>query len=332
MSSKGRTSQVRPSRCRLGRGVALRRRALGDADDRAVHVLDARRSRCRRRPSSPGRRRSSGAGTSHPRVPSRLAVHVVLRTSTSISPVCSAVNRSAVSRSTNSTLVASPSTAAAIDLAEVGVEADVLAGRVEAREAGQGVAGAAAHDVVGDHGVEHRLAGLHLLGGAGPGRRRFGACGRGVVSSGAAGHALRWRRFAGGGGRSVGGLRWRRRRHRRNRRRRQGSHQPPGVRGYGCRETSHGSLPGIDWFPLAGGDLSRGNVGGAASRSWCSRSSARLCGRDGVGGAVAAVGQDDHAEQVAVVVDERRAARPGGDRRCERVHLTGVAESRRRRR
>jgi leucyl aminopeptidase len=43
-----------------------------------------------------------------------VAVQVVLRTSTSISPDCSAVKRSAVSRSTNSTASASPSTAAAI--------------------------------------------------------------------------------------------------------------------------------------------------------------------------------------------------------------------------
>ena len=49
-----------------------------------------------------------------PSAPSRVAVHVVLRTSASISPDCRAVNRSSVATSTISTAVASPSTAAAI--------------------------------------------------------------------------------------------------------------------------------------------------------------------------------------------------------------------------
>ena len=49
-----------------------------------------------------------------PSIPSRLAVHVVLRTRTSNSPDCRAVNLASVSTSTNSTLVLSPSTAAAI--------------------------------------------------------------------------------------------------------------------------------------------------------------------------------------------------------------------------
>ena len=79
----------------------------------------ARRSRCRRRPSSPGRRRSSGAGTSRLRCRPGSPSTWCCGSRTSIAPLCSAVNRSAVSRSTNSTFVASPSTAAAIDPAEV---------------------------------------------------------------------------------------------------------------------------------------------------------------------------------------------------------------------
>ena len=63
-----------------------------------------------------------------PSAPSRLAVHVVLRTSTSISPDCSAVNRSSVSTSTNLDLGRVAEHGGGDHPAEVGVEADVLAG------------------------------------------------------------------------------------------------------------------------------------------------------------------------------------------------------------
>ena len=65
------------------------------------------------------------------------------------------------------------------DTAEVGIEADVLTRGVDDGEPGHGVVAAAADDVVGDHGVEDRLAGLHLVGRVGGGalgvtRRRLG--------------------------------------------------------------------------------------------------------------------------------------------------------------
>ncbi len=47
--------------------------------------------------------------------------------------------------------------------AEVGVEADVLAGLVEDVEPGEVVAHTTAHDVVGDHRVEDRISRLHLV-------------------------------------------------------------------------------------------------------------------------------------------------------------------------
>ncbi len=47
--------------------------------------------------------------------------------------------------------------------AEVGVEADVLAGLVEDVESRQVVAHTTAHDVVGDHRVEDRISRLYLV-------------------------------------------------------------------------------------------------------------------------------------------------------------------------
>ena len=62
--------------------------------------------------------------------------------------------------------------------AEVGVEALVLALGGQHREPGQGISGTAAHHVVGDDGVEHRLTGA-TVGGSGGGRRP-GCRGRGA--------------------------------------------------------------------------------------------------------------------------------------------------------
>ncbi len=64
--------------------------------------------------------------------------------------------------------------------AEVDVEADVLAGCVDGAEPRQVVTHAAADDVVGDHGVEDRFAGLHLL--RSVGGRALGVAGRRVGS------------------------------------------------------------------------------------------------------------------------------------------------------
>ena len=79
-----------------------------------------------------------------PSLPSRPAVHVVLRTSTSISPDWSAVNRASVARSTNSTASASPRIAAAITRQKSASKPTWSPPGVEHREAGKRVAGATA--------------------------------------------------------------------------------------------------------------------------------------------------------------------------------------------
>ncbi len=119
-----------------------------DADDDVVHVRRRRRTRCRRRPSSPGRRSTSAAGTSPHSSPSRPAVQVVLRTSTSISPDCRAVKRSSAATSTNSTLVASPSTAAAMTRQKSASKPTCSPAASTVAKPGEVVARAAAHDVV----------------------------------------------------------------------------------------------------------------------------------------------------------------------------------------
>ena len=99
----------------------------------------------------------------------------MLRTSTSISPDCSAVKRASVARSTNSTASASPRMAAAITRQKSASKPTWSPSGVEHGEAGQGVAGAAAQRSA----VDDRLQGAALLDERDPGGVPGGPLGRG---------------------------------------------------------------------------------------------------------------------------------------------------------
>ncbi len=167
----------------LGGHVALRRRAGGDAHDGAVHVVDAvvagvggdhhLLAVVERRVQEVGTVVAVAAGR-----PRRVAHQHVDLTGLQRREAGVGGDRDELD------LGGVAEHAGGDHAAEVGVEPDVLTGLVDGGEAGEVVAHAAAHHVVGDHGVEQRLAILlHGLDG---------------VRCGAAGGGVRRRRVAGG--------------------------------------------------------------------------------------------------------------------------------------
>ena len=155
---------VEPETSCLGGGVALGRRALRDADDHAVEVVD---------------RRETAVGADHD------ALTVVERRGKeggSFGAVAAGRPRGVADQDVDLAGLQRREAVGGLDIdhfdrlrvaeyrgrddsAEVAVEADVIAFGCQHREAWQGVAGAAPDDVVGDHGVERRLGTLDDLDG-----------------------------------------------------------------------------------------------------------------------------------------------------------------------
>ena len=176
----------------LGRHVALRRRAGGDAHDRAVHVVDAGVAAVggdhhllavvERRVQEVGAVVAVAAGRPRRVADEDVDLAGLQRREAGVGCHGDELDLGRVAEH-----------AGGDHAAEVGVEADVLTRVVDDGETGEVVADAAAHDIVGDHGIEQRLARLHLFGAAGTRRRRFGAGGRRVGGGIGGRHAVRRR-------------------------------------------------------------------------------------------------------------------------------------------
>ena len=191
---------VQPEPVGLGRRVALGRRALGDADDRVRHVLE--------------RGEAAVGGDHHPLA----VVEVRMQERRTFDAVPAGRPRGVADQHVDRAALQGGEPIGGLevdelglrrvaehgrgdDLAEVGVEADVIAGWLEHREPGERVAGAATHRVVGGDRREQTLAGAT----AGAtrvfrGRRAIGAGGAGWAS------ATARRSRARGRGRSAGAV------------------------------------------------------------------------------------------------------------------------------